>query len=187
MTTVTKKVTKMTTKPLAVKKGESVIKSKPTTHTDVEIKGKGKVQNQSQHLKQQQQQQQQQQQPQSTSVKVSEVKANDDKKKDNKISRENIDRIVTKFMNDYDISEKDAILDWFMENWDDYVGVSFLFRNDPTKTAADLGYAYLPQEVVTKEQYKQYVSEIGQFDLDEKGQMVDNLDTDCTTGACPIR
>ena len=39
-----------------------------------------------------------------------------------------------------------------------YVGVSFLFRNDPTKNAEDLGYAYLPQEVVTKEIYDAYVA-----------------------------
>jgi ribonucleoside-triphosphate reductase len=50
-----------------------------------------------------------------------------------------------------------GIIDWIYANWDTYVGVSFLFCNDPTKTAADLGYAYLPQEVVTKETYDDYV------------------------------
>ena len=53
-----------------------------------------------------------------------------------------------------------AIIDWLLNNWDCYVGVSFLFRNDPTKNAEDLGYAYLPQEVTTKEAYDAYVSQL---------------------------
>jgi hypothetical protein len=32
-----------------------------------------------------------------------------------------------------------AIVDWLLRNWESYVGVSFIYRNDPTKTAADLG------------------------------------------------
>lgn len=87
----------------------------------------------------------------------------------------------------YDPSEKEEILDWFMQNWDDYVGVSFLFRNDPTKTAKDLGYPYLPQEVVTKQEYESYVSTLKPLVIDEEGEMVDNLGEDCLTGACPIR
>src|SRR5690606_17396350 len=45
----------------------------------------------------------------------------------------------------YSPDEVDDIVKWLDENWDDYVGVSFIYRNDPTKTAADLGYLYLPQ------------------------------------------
>ena len=66
------------------------------------------------------------------------------------------------------------------------MGVSFLFRNDPTKTAADLGYPYLPQEVVTKEAFEKYVANIVDFELDET-TVSDTLDDDCATGACPIR
>lgn len=86
----------------------------------------------------------------------------------------------------YDTSEVPAIIDWLLTNWDNYVGVSFLFRNDPTKTAADLGYPYLPQEVVTKAVYDEYVSRIAPFVVDET-TVSDTLDDDCLSGACPIR
>jgi ribonucleoside-triphosphate reductase len=86
----------------------------------------------------------------------------------------------------YDASEVPAIIDWLLLNWDNYVGVSFLFRNDPTKTAADLGYPYLPQEVVTKAVYDEYVSRIAPFVVDET-TVSDTLDDDCASGACPIR
>ncbi len=86
----------------------------------------------------------------------------------------------------YSPDEKDAIIDWLMANWDYYVGVSFLFRNDPTKTAADLGYPYLPQEVVTKEIYDQYVSQLRPVELDEV-QLDEIIEDDCEGGACPVR
>jgi ribonucleoside-triphosphate reductase len=60
----------------------------------------------------------------------------------------------------YDPSEKDDIVDWLLANWDIYVGVSFLFRAEPTLSAKDLGYEYLPQEVVTKERYEEYIAKI---------------------------
>jgi ribonucleoside-triphosphate reductase len=85
----------------------------------------------------------------------------------------------------YDKAEVPGIIDWILDNWDTYVGVSFLFRNDPTKTAADLGYAYLPQEVVTEETYRAYADQLKPLKL------VDSLeelqDDECSTGACPIR
>jgi ribonucleoside-triphosphate reductase len=86
----------------------------------------------------------------------------------------------------YAPEEVPAIIDWLMENWDDYVGVSFLYRNDPTKTAADLGYSYLPQEVVTREAYQEYVAGLAPVVIDEKGVEVE-LEDACATGACPIR
>lgn len=88
----------------------------------------------------------------------------------------------------YDVSETPAIIDWLWENWDIYVAVSFLFRNDPTKTAKDLGYAYLPQEVVTKETYDAYVKQLLPVDLNAiKNMDLDDLQEDCESGACPIR
>ena len=42
----------------------------------------------------------------------------------------------------FDESEIEAMADWFMANWDAYVGVSFLQRSDPAKTAEDLGFAF---------------------------------------------
>ena len=87
----------------------------------------------------------------------------------------------------YDLNEVEAIIDWLEENWDDYVGVSFIYRNDPTKTAEDLGYPYLPQEVVSKEAYDEYVAKLQPLNLDAANSF-DELDDDgCATGACPIR
>lgn len=85
----------------------------------------------------------------------------------------------------YDASEVDGIVDWLHNNWDSYVGVSFLFRADPTKSAADLGYPYLPQEVVTKGAYDEYVRNLKPINLDQAGDQP--LEDDCATGACPIR
>lgn len=87
----------------------------------------------------------------------------------------------------FDESEIEEMADWFMTHWDTYVGVSFLKRNDPTKTAADLGFAYLPQEAVSKRMYDEYVSTLLPLDLstDDSGEMLDM--GDCSTGACPIR
>lgn len=87
----------------------------------------------------------------------------------------------------YDQSEIPAMIDWIMDNWDSYVGVSFIYRNDPTKTAADLGYAYLPQEVVTKEVYDEYASRLLPVDLDGSDSFDELMDEGCATGACPIR
>lgn len=87
----------------------------------------------------------------------------------------------------YDPSEIPAIIDWFMENWDCYVGVSFLFRNDPMKNAEDLGYAYLPQEVVTKEAYETYVSRLKDIDYSGIEIREEEPTEACLNGACPIR
>ncbi len=87
----------------------------------------------------------------------------------------------------YDPSEVPEIVNWFTENWDSYVGVSFLFRNDPTKKAEDLGYPYLAQEVVTREEWEAYASKLQ--DIRYEGiEMEDELyEESCATGACPVR
>lgn len=87
----------------------------------------------------------------------------------------------------YEVSEVPRIVDWLMENWDNYVGVSFLFRADPTKTAKDLGYLYLPQEVVTKEVYEEYASRLQPIELDRANDIDAELEDECAGGACPIR
>jgi ribonucleoside-triphosphate reductase len=87
----------------------------------------------------------------------------------------------------YDPSEVPEIVEWIMENWDSYVGVSFIYRNDPTKTAEDLGYAYLPQEVVTQEDYEAYVSMLAEVDLGDANSFDELQDEGCATGQCPIR
>lgn len=87
----------------------------------------------------------------------------------------------------YDVSEIPAIIDWLLKNWDHYVGVSFIYRNDPTKTAKDLGYVYLPQEVVTKEVYEEYVSRLKEVDLDSANTYEELEEEGCTNGVCPIK
>lgn len=87
----------------------------------------------------------------------------------------------------YSVDEVPAIIDWLYENWDIYVGVSFLFRADPTKTAKDLGYLYLPQEVVSKEAYEAYAAIIQPIELDKANDIDAELEDECAGGACPIR
>lgn len=87
----------------------------------------------------------------------------------------------------YDQGEIPEIIDWLQKHWDTYVGVSFLYRNDPTKTAADLGYAYLPQEVVDKETFEKYRNSLLPVDLEAANTLDELVQDDCATGACPIR
>lgn len=87
----------------------------------------------------------------------------------------------------YDPSEIEKIIEWLLINWDSYVGVSFLYRNDPTKTAKDLGYTYLPQEVVTKEEYDEYVEKLQPIDLDRTNSMEELVSDECVAGVCPVK
>jgi ribonucleoside-triphosphate reductase len=87
----------------------------------------------------------------------------------------------------YDPTEVPAIIDWLLDNWDCYVGVSFIYRTDPTKTAKDLGYLYLPQEVVTEQDYQEYVKTLRTVDLNNTNSFDEITDAECSTGACPIK
>ena len=87
----------------------------------------------------------------------------------------------------YDPSEVPEIIDWILSNWDHYVGVSFIYRNDPTKTAEDLGYPWLPQEVVSEATYKDYTANLLPVNLRDLKSVDDLSDEACATGACPIR
>ena len=87
----------------------------------------------------------------------------------------------------YDPSEIPSIIDWLMLNWDCYVGVSFIYRTDPTKTAKDLGYLYLPQEVVDEQTFKNYVSNLKPVSLENANSFDEIQGEECATGACPIR
>lgn len=104
-----------------------------------------------------------------------------------KLLQENWTQQNTSVTISYDPSEVPAIINWLMKNWDSYVGVSFLYRTDPTKTAQDLGYPYLPQEVVTKETFEAYTKQLKPVDLDSANSLEELLDNECATGACPIR
>lgn len=89
----------------------------------------------------------------------------------------------------YSPDEVPAIIEWLLENWEIYVGVSFLYRADPSKTAADLGYLYLPQEVVTKEKYEEYINKLLPVDLGAENRDGDiEIETqECAGGACPVK
>jgi ribonucleoside-triphosphate reductase len=87
----------------------------------------------------------------------------------------------------YDPSEVEDIVNWLSENWDSYVGVSFIFRDDPTKSAEDLGYLYLPQEVVTKETYEEYASTLKPVTLDDANTLEELVSDECASGVCPVR
>jgi ribonucleoside-triphosphate reductase len=87
----------------------------------------------------------------------------------------------------YGPEEIPEIVTWLLENWGAYVGVSFLFRADPTKTAKDLGYLYLPQEVVTKAVFDEYVSRLAPLELEQANSFEEIQGEECSTGACPIR
>ncbi len=87
----------------------------------------------------------------------------------------------------YDPSEISQIISWLLDNWDCYVGVSFIYRTDPTKTAKDLGYLYLPQEVVDERTYKDYAAQLRPVLLDGANSFDEIVDAECATGACPIR
>lgn len=81
-----------------------------------------------------------------------------------------------------------TIVDWLYHNWDAYIGVSFMPRPDPTKTAEELGFSYLPQEPISEEHFNSYVAGLTDIDLtdDKEQDGIDDL-TACNTGACPIK
>lgn len=87
----------------------------------------------------------------------------------------------------YSPSEVKGIIGWLIANWSSYVGVSFIYRNDPTKTAKDLGYQYLPQEVVTKEVLEEYQSQLKAVNLDGANSFEEIRDEECAMGVCPVK
>lgn len=87
----------------------------------------------------------------------------------------------------YEPSEVPQIIDWLSENWDSYVGVSFLFRNDPTKLPEDFGYLYLPQVVETKEVFEAYANSLKEIDYSGLEFQDTEVDAGCANGICPVR
>ncbi len=87
----------------------------------------------------------------------------------------------------WDIAEIDEIVDWLDNYWHDFVGVSWLRRADPTLTAADLGYAYLPQEVVTRETYEKYKVTLREVDWSNIHGIHEATDQECAGGVCPVK
>ena len=87
----------------------------------------------------------------------------------------------------FDEAEIPAMVDWFMKHWDEFIGVSFLRRNNPLATAEELGFSYLPQECVSRERFEAYARTLRHVDLstDTSGELLDL--GECASGACPIR
>lgn len=75
------------------------------------------------------------------------------------------------------------IVDWVYNNWDYYVGVSFL----PDGTKEEAGYAYLPQEVVTEKEYREYVDRLQPVNLEDDDGEHELDEDECLTGACPVK
>lgn len=79
------------------------------------------------------------------------------------------------------------IINWLLANWDCYVGVSFIYRADPTKTAKDLGYLYLPQEVVDEATFREYSATLLPVSVEALAGFDEIVDKECATGGCPIK
>ena len=87
----------------------------------------------------------------------------------------------------YDIEEVPEIIEWLYNNWDNYVAVSFIFRADPTKNAKDLGYEYLPQEVVDRDTFYSYVQTLLPVNFKDTSSYEELEEDPCSVGACPIK
>lgn len=87
----------------------------------------------------------------------------------------------------WDINEIDEIVEWLYRYWDDFVAVSWLRRADPTKSAKDLGYPYLPQDVVEERTFREYAGQVQEVDWSELHGIHDVVMDDCASGQCPIK
>ena len=84
----------------------------------------------------------------------------------------------------YKPHEVPDIVDWLLNNWDHYVGVSFLPIADNPE---DNGYAYMPQEVVTEEEFQEYKKSLLPVTLEEAAGHFELEDDECVTGVCPVK
>lgn len=82
--------------------------------------------------------------------------------------------------------EWDDVEQWVYDNWDIYVGISFLSLDDSF-------YDLLPYESISKEEYDTMLNKIPKFNPDkmiefETGEDLDIADeSGCESGICPIR
>lgn len=86
-------------------------------------------------------------------------------------------------------SEKEAVVDWLLDNWEHYVAVSFLPKDDKT-------YPLMPFEAISQEEYQRRIQTLPDFSrlhdyvaaIEATGlQSSDELDPSCASGACPVR
>ena len=87
----------------------------------------------------------------------------------------------------YRPEDKDLIVNWLFDNWDVYVGLSFLFKNDPTVCAKDLGYPYLPQEYVSEDTFFEYSNILAEIDWTDTDADIEIDDGGCASGVCPVK
>lgn len=87
----------------------------------------------------------------------------------------------------YSSDEIDKISEWLFTNWDSFVGVAFMPRLDHNSTANDLGYPYLPQEVVDKVAYDNYTDSLKPIDYTDTDTLDEIVVDDCAAGACPVK
>lgn len=81
--------------------------------------------------------------------------------------------------------EWEEVENWVYENWDDVVGITFLSLDDSF-------YNLMPYEAITKEKYEELIAKLPVFNPKmlrefENFEEEFELDSDCDTGACPIR
>lgn len=81
--------------------------------------------------------------------------------------------------------EWEEVAHWVHDNFDYVVGITFLPLFEET-------YPLLPYECTTKEDYEERIKRIKPFDYEllatmDDAEEKDILDSECTTGACPIR
>lgn len=87
-------------------------------------------------------------------------------------------------------NEIDELVDMLLQNWNDYVAVSFM----PKDTTA---YPQLPEEPITEKEYLDRAGKLTHIhprdivealkEVERENKMSDLLDADCLGGACPIR
>ena len=88
-------------------------------------------------------------------------------------------------------NEKQEVVDWLYQNWDNYVAVSFLPKNDTV-------YPLMPLEEITEAQYEAMQKampsnlnllklELDRLEAQLGSTASDELDPSCATGACPVR
>lgn len=86
-----------------------------------------------------------------------------------------------------DPQEQGAVVDWLLENWDHYVGVSFLPK-------IGTSYPQMPFEAITEAQYHEHMvsmPNLGRFESYLEGMEASMSATDdlesCESGVCPVR
>lgn len=90
----------------------------------------------------------------------------------------------------FDETEIKDMARWIHSNWDQgYVATAFTARIDPSLTPADVGHPYLPQEVVTAEEFARVSSGLKTVNWDDFHHGIYEIGdaSDCASGVCPVK